>query len=70
LIEILTTAATIDSTTTPSSVSAGTHDMSVMTDAILFAMQQGNESVKQKLILALQSSTSQPEKGNRVGNNG
>jgi hypothetical protein len=41
-----------------------------MADAILLAMQQGNESVKQKLILALQSSSSQPEKGNRVGKNG
>jgi hypothetical protein len=34
------------------------------------AMQQGNKSVKHKLILALQSSASQPEKGARVGDNG
>jgi hypothetical protein len=44
--------------------------MSAMTDAVLLAMKQGNDSVKQKLILALQSSASQPEKGNRVGDNG
>jgi hypothetical protein len=69
VIETVTTAATTDSTT-PSSVSAGTHDMSAMTDAVLLAMQQGNDAVKQKLILALQSSASQPEKGNRVGDNG
>jgi hypothetical protein len=44
--------------------------MSATTDAILLAMQQGNNSVKQKLILALQSSASQPAEGNRVGENG
>jgi hypothetical protein len=70
LIGTVTTAATTDSTTPPSSVSVGTHDMSAMTDAVLLAMQQGNDSVKQKLILALQSSASQPAEGNRVGKNG
>jgi hypothetical protein len=33
-------------------------------------MQQGNDAVKQMLILALQASTSQPEKDTRVGSDG
>jgi hypothetical protein len=63
------TVATMNSTTTPSSVSAGTQDMSKMTDAVLQAMQEGNEAVKQKLILALQESASQ-SKDSRVGVDG
>jgi hypothetical protein len=58
------------STTTPSSVSAGTQDVAKMTDAVLLAMQQGNEAVKQKLILALQGSASQQDESSRVGADG
>jgi hypothetical protein len=63
------TVSTKTSTTTPSSVSAGTQDISKMTDEVLRAMQQGDDAVKQKLILALQQSVSQPE-GSRVDADG
>ena len=63
------TVATKTSMTTTSSVSAGTQDLSKMTDTVLHAMQQGDDSVKQKLILALQESDSQPE-GSRVDADG
>jgi len=63
------TVATKTSITTPSSVSAGTQDLSKMTDAVLRAMQQGDDAVKQKWILTLQESVSQPE-GSRVDADG
>jgi hypothetical protein len=63
------TVTTKNSTTTPSSLTAGTQDMSKMTDTVLQAMQQGDDAVTQKLILALQESVSQPE-GSRVGADG
>lgn len=63
------TDATTDSTTT-SSLSAGTQDMTTMMDAVLLAMQQGDDAVKQKLILALQASASPPAKGTRDGGDG